>query len=129
MINVRNLKIIESYDWDELVRTTYGKPYCLQQQNGCMDRGMISFKVPSKEFNDDEMHDDIPEEINGEIMGVKFSTWLARDIKECINKDWNDWELNLFWTRNFYPDFETIVNDLYSKGLLEAGEYTMNIDW
>jgi hypothetical protein len=29
--------------------------------------------------NDEYMNDDIPEEINGVELGVKFATWLARD--------------------------------------------------
>ncbi len=41
----------------------------------------------------------------------------------------DDWEINLFCERNFYPDLHTIANDLYERGLIEAGEYVINIDW
>jgi hypothetical protein len=32
-------RIIEDRDWDDLVSKTYGRIYCLQQQEGCRDRG------------------------------------------------------------------------------------------
>lgn len=35
----------------------------------------------------------------------------------------------MWWVRNFYPDVNMVANDLYEKGLLEAGEYLINIDW
>ena len=35
----------------------------------------------------------------------------------------------LFWERNFYPNVNMIANDLHSKGLLESGEYIIVIDW
>jgi hypothetical protein len=35
----------------------------------------------------------------------------------------------MFWERNFYPDTYTVANDLYDKGLIEAGDYIINIDW
>ena len=75
------------------------------------------------------MHDEIPEIINDEIMGVKFKTWLERDPKQPVGEDKKDWEIELFWERNFYPDIYTVANDLYEKGLIEGGEYLINIDW
>jgi hypothetical protein len=120
-------KFIEVEDWDELVRKTYGKPYCFQQQDGCQSRGIVEIKIPDK-TQDNEMNESIPEVINGETMGVKFKTWLDKDPKEN-NSNWDDWEIDLFWERNFYPDLQTVANDLHSKGLIEAGNYTINIDW
>ena len=35
----------------------------------------------------------------------------------------------LWWERNFYPDVSMIINDLHSKGLLPAGDYSIDIDW
>ena len=34
----------------------------------------------------------------------------------------------MWYERNFYPSEEMIVNDLYEKGLLEAGEYEIDVD-
>jgi hypothetical protein len=124
---VNTVKMVTVQDWDKLVESTYKKPYRFQQQDGCQDRGIFNLTVPSKETNDDDMNDSIPEEINGSEMGVKFKVWLARDPKQLLENNNNN--IILFWERNFYPDIHTVANDLYAKGLIEAGEYIINIDW
>jgi hypothetical protein len=128
MIKYKNTKVIEDSDWDNLVQETYGKPYHFQQQYGCQNRGVHNLTIPY-EANDSEMPDSIPEVVNGEEMGVKFSAWLARDPKQPIKNQEFDYQLKLFWERNFYPDIQMVANDLHKKGLIEAGEYTINIDW
>lgn len=75
------------------------------------------------------MHDSIPERINGNKMGVKFDVWLQRDPTEWNGKKGDESYLDLFWGRNFYPDIHTVANDLYNKGLIEAGDYVIDIDW
>lgn len=150
-IKYKNTKVIEVNDWDNLVTETYGKPYSFQQQEGCQSRGIVNITIPSDDY-DEEMNDRISEVINHESeMGVKFDVWVKRDPKESLNpskeelKDcpyyWGKSEddemiwkkdqshINMFWERNFYPDLQTVANDLYKKGLIEAGEYTINIDW
>lgn len=125
MINFKNVKVIDLGEWDDLVEKTYGKPYSFQQQNGCQSRGTHYFKVP--DYADDFENDTIPEKINGDEMGVSFKAWLARDPDE-----WNSDEYyfkDLFWGRNFYPEFQTVANDLHEKGLIPAGEYQIDIDW
>ena len=62
-------------------------------------------------------------------MGVKFAVWLARDTKEWNGKEQDKPYIDMFWERNFYPDIHTLANDLYDKGLIEKGEYVINIDW
>lgn len=132
MLKTTTKSVVDVSDWDDLVKQTYGKPYNFQQQDGCQDRGVYHLSVPSDYDDEDEMHNDIPEEVNGEDMGVKFTTWLARDPKEPL-KDEKDgdveWMIEMFWERNFYPSIHTLANDLYDKGLIEAGEYTIEIDW
>lgn len=129
MLRYRTTKVIDLQDWDKLVRDAYKKPYNLQQQDGCMSRGTVEITVPSDWANDDEMHDSIPEEINGDDMGVKFSVWLARDPKEWNGDPGKKNHVDMFWDRNFYPDLHTLANDLYDKGLIEAGDYSIKIDW
>ena len=130
MIKFTNKKVIDCFDWDKLVKETYCRPYCFQQQEGCQSRGNVNITIPSEETYDDEMHDSIPEVINGEIMGVKFQTWLSRDPKAPLASGREDsFGLELFWQRNFYPDIQVVANDLYEKGLIEAGDYVINIDW
>ncbi len=128
MIKYKNKKVIEVHDWDELVETTYNRPYNFQQQNGCQERGTFQITIPSKYTEDEYMNDTIPEKVNGDKMGVKFKVWLERDPKAPVNGK-TDYSIGMFWERNFYPDIQTVANDLHEKGLIEAGEYTINIDW
>ena len=120
MIKSKNVQIIECDDWDELVKKTYEKSYCFQQQDDCQPRGIVRLTIPSTYTNDEDMHDSIPYKINGDQMGVKFKVWLERDPKDGKS---------IFWERNFYPDIYKLANDLHEKGLIEAGEYLINIDW
>ena len=128
---IQKIKIVESNDWDKLVRETYGKPYCFQQQDGCKERQLVHLEVPMEPM--DFPNHSIPEVVNGEEMGVSFEAWLARDPKEPLRYEDSittaQWEIELFWNRNFYPDVSMIINDLYAKGLIEEGPFTINIDW
>lgn len=150
-MKIKDIKMIDVNDWDNLVKETYKKPYSFQQQDGCKERGIVRFSVPDNSY-DEEQHDSIVEVINHEEqMGVKFKTWLERDPNQPLNctekeakdsgyywgktkEELEEWQkdkthLNLFYERNFYPEFQTIANDLHSKGLIEEGEYYINIDW
>lgn len=124
------VKLVEVQDWDRLVEETYQRPYKFQQQDGCIGRGVITFNVPSEEFDYFE-NDSIPDEVNGEEMGVSFQAWLKRDPAKWEGKPkHNDKNyIDLFWHRSFYPEFGAVVNDLHAKGLIAAGEYYLHIDW
>lgn len=125
MIKTKNVQMIDVSDFDDLVTKTYGRTYSFQQQDGCKERGTVELTVPCDQ-NDFE-NDTVPEEINGDEMGVSFAAWLARDPKEWNGKERNC--IDLFWERNFYPTLESVANDLHAKGLLPAGEYVIDIDW
>lgn len=129
MIKIKTKQCIDVGDWDNLVQSTYGRPYNFQQQDGCKERGTEHLTVPSK-YADDFDRDTIPEEVNGDEMGVSFAAWLARDPKQPLNcENQQPWHVQLFWERNFYPDIQMVANDLHAKGLLPAGEYVIDIDW
>lgn len=129
MIKTKTVQVIDVDDFDNLVEETYGRPYSFQQQDGCKERQHVSISVPDEPY--DYENDTIPEEINGDEMGVSFAAWLARDPNLPIpNKQYQDeWYTRMFWERNFYPDVSMIVNDLHAKGLLPAGKYEIDIDW
>jgi hypothetical protein len=122
---------ISDSDWDKLVTEIYGRPYCLQQQDGCKDRGVENFVVPC-EHAYDYGNITIPEVVNGEEMGVSFSSWLARDPAQQLDTI-DEWDkehgIELFWQRNFYPSLDMIANDLHARGLISAGNYQIVIDW
>ena len=72
----------------------------------------------------------VPEIVNHEEMGVSFKSWLARDPHKPLSSGREDsFGLELWWERNFYPDVQMIANDLHSKGLIESGDYVIDIDW
>lgn len=128
MIKIRNMKVIASADLDKLVQATYGRTYCLQQQNGCAANGSsLSVCVPEDAVADFAA-DSIPEEVNGEEMGVSFAAWLTRDPAAPVAGR-TDFGLQLFWERNFYPALGAVMADLHSRGLIPAGEYMITIDW
>lgn len=125
--------MIEVYDWDALVEETYGRPYSFQQQDGCKERQLVCFIVPDEEAEGlDCENDTLPEIVNHKQMGVSFKAWLARDPKQKLSAD-DQYPLSsdvcMWWERNFYPVLEMVANDLHDKGLIEAGEYYINIDW
>lgn len=128
MIKFTQKNVIDVQDWDRLVEETYGRPYQYQQQQGCQSRGTQELTVPSK-WADDYENDTVPEIVNGNEMGVSFKAWLARDPSQPLENQKYDHENKLWWIRNFYPDLDTVANDLHEKGLLPAGEYIINIDW
>jgi hypothetical protein len=129
MLKIKTARIIDANDLDVFIREIYGKPYCFQQQSGCQPRGMIQVRVPSDEVFDEDYPEMIPIELNGRVRGVRFNTWLETPA-DAFDDHFNDeCYKNMFWERNFYPDFQTILNDLNARGDLEAGEYCINIDY
>jgi len=127
MLKTTQKTVIAVQDWDALVTKIYGRPYKLQQQDGCMARGQISILVPDN--TEDYPRDEIPEIVNHDEMGVSFKAWLGRDPKTPLKGQKYDYQLSLWWNRNFYPDLAVIANDLHAKGLIPAGEYIIDIDW
>lgn len=130
MLKYELKQVVSVQDWDALVESTYGRPYSFQQQDGCKARQTVDIIIPEEAY--DYENDTIPEEVNGEDMGVSFAAWLARDPAQKLDTE-DDWDrergLSLFWGRNFYPDVQMVANDLHAKGLIEAGEYSIVIDW
>lgn len=127
MIRTRTETLIDVQDWDALVTETYGRPYSFQQQDGCKERQLVPIAVPDEPV--DFENDAVAEIVNGDEMGVSFKAWLARDPKTPLKDRDDTFGLTLWWERNFYPDVRMIANDLYVKGLIEAGDYMINIDW
>lgn len=130
MINTRTEKVIAVEEWNALVQKTYGRTYSFHQQDGCKERQRVGLKVPDTPYDFD--NSSVPEEVNHEEMGVSFKAWLEREPAQKLNTtdEWDrDHGLSLWWKRNFYPDVQMVANDLYDKGLIEAGDYVIDIDW
>lgn len=127
MLKARSEQVIDVGDWDALVIETYQRPYNFQQQDGCKERQRVRITIPDHDY--DYENDTIPEEVNGEEMGVSFKAWFERDPSQPIPCEKYAYQSKLFWERNFYPDVQMIANDLHAKGLIEAGDYVIDIDW
>lgn len=134
-LKTETVKLVTLQEWDEFVSETYGKIYCFQQQDGCKDRGIERITVPDPYADEwDYENTSIPFKVNGKEMGVSFETWLNTSPSDTIHEFDGDicgpeFNNQLFWQRNFYPNVNMIANDLHSKGLLESGEYIIVIDW
>jgi hypothetical protein len=126
-MKIKDVKMIELAEWDDIVTKTYGRPYSFQQQDGCKDRGIFHLSIPDEPC--DFENDTVPEIVNGEKMGVSVNAWLARDPIKPIENQKYDFELTFWWERNFYPDIQMVANDLLARGLIEAGDYSIEIDW
>ena len=121
-IKYKTVKVIDCDDWNNLVMDTYGKPYNLQKQDGGMERQRIKITVPPI-YLDDFKNDTLEE--SQYAMGVSFKAWLEGVPDEISDR----FQRELFWGRKFYPELSMVVNDLYEKGLLDAGDYEIDIDW
>lgn len=132
-MKTKTLQVIDVSEWDDLVEKTYGRPYSLQQQDGCKERGMEYITVPEEDEEDYYGDTDtIEEKVNTSEMGVSFKAWLERDpnlkLKE-EEEEGDTYNTRTWWECNFYPSIEMVANDLYKRGLIEAGEYGIDIDW
>lgn len=132
-MKIRTEQVIDVSEWDKLVQKTYGRPYKFQQQDGCKGRGVYRIQVPDEEWSD-FANDSVPEIVNHTKRGVSFAAWLKRDPRAQLIDDGkivetDQWAIDLWWSRNFYPDISMVINDLHAKGLLKAGNYTIDIDW
>jgi len=120
MLKVSTRKFVELQDWNNFVREVYGKPYNLQQQDGCMGRGTFNITIPS------QYAENYPD---ASYYGVSFDTWLNTTDEQLAEKIAPYTDTLLHWHRKFYPSPEILANDLFNRGLIEAGEYSINIDW
>ena len=128
-LKYKNKKIIEVHDWDDFVQETYSKPYNFQQQEGCRERGHFSFSLPLGYTPEVVENTDIKYTTEDSSMGVSLKQWLDRSPTTKLLNQKYDHDLELWWDRNFYPDFDELIQDMYLRGLLEPGEYIIIIDW
>lgn len=126
-VEIRTGQVIDVSEWNALVERAYGRPYNFQQQDGCKGRGGFRLTIPAEA--EDHEGACVPEIVNHDEMGVSFAAWLARPPKMPLADSIADYSLDLWWMRNFYPDVQMVANDLHAKGLVQAGEYTIDIDW
>lgn len=129
-LRINTVKTILARDWNSFVTEVYGRPYNFQQQDGCRHRGAYELSVHNEydpEFDAGYDRDTIKEDVNTTEMCVSLKGWLARNPEQPLPDQRDNYELKLWWERNFYPDVEVLAQDLYHRNLLPAGEYLILI--
>lgn len=124
-MKIKTVKMIDSEDWDKVIKNTYGKPYCLQQQGDYQDRSNYEIIIPDNEAYDFE-NDTLSEDLNEVKTGVSFKAWLETDPEKTMGGE--EIDIKLWWWRNFYPSLQMVANDLYKKELIKRGKYFINIE-
>lgn len=110
MLKYKMEKVIKDSDWDKLVVKTYDRPYTFQQQGDCRPRGVYPLEAYEGELDD--------------YSNVSLEEWMNTPFD-----GWNDYRQVMRWERDFYPHEEEIAQDLIKKGLMEAGDYKIMVDW
>lgn len=118
-MDIEDVKLIHELKLSELIRETYRRPYQLQQQGDMMGQNeMLRVTVPQEP---DDL--DLP----------SLEEWSARDVNDQPEgqDDWEQypWVRDLWWEREFYPDYQEVLNDLHARGLLPAGDYVIHVWW
>jgi len=131
-MKVSTIRMVYVDDFNQFVTETYGRPYNFQQQEDRREKELLWIEVPTEKPVDEFAGKDIPKDYSTKEMRVDFDIWVARDPKEQIkcppDREDRSWTLLLWWERNFYPDINMILWDLYNRGLIESGEYYINMD-
>ena len=123
-------KIIDEGDWNLFVESVFGKEpftYIFQQQDGCKEPGLYLVKVPPSE-EQESLDEEICYKVNGKTFGVSLKTWLNTSKEDTKSKVEKDYLNNLFWMRHFYPKLDELVAHLHKLGLIEAGDFYIEID-
>lgn len=129
----RKINLVNVEDFNEVIKEVYCKHYSFQHQGARTYNGVEEsyfLKVPYiRNFKDFDSGAAIEECIynNEQILqyGVEFNEWLNKDP----NFEWYSSDINnkLIWERYYYPHIYMLINDLYIKGLIEAGEYCIKM--
>jgi hypothetical protein len=116
--------VINEFDFSDYVSKLYNRPYRFQQQDDCRygQDSVHFFSVPEPEGE----YDSIEEFRDRWMEGTPtVEEWANTPIGEYEF----GWQRDIYWEREFYPPFETVVNDLYKRGLLPEGQYALHIWW
>lgn len=116
-LKTKKVDLVWSVTWNNFVRKVYGVPYDISVQE---IEDSFEFTVPIRGAEDyqNESYDDIRKK--GEN-GVKFGVW-ASTKPVGVEKDSAEMQN---WEMEFYPCFDMLVNDLFTRGLLPMGNYVM----
>lgn len=128
-LKYEDVKLTDCCDWDNLIQEVYSRPYCLQQQNGGQERGIIRLTVPNNNWY--KYTDKVTEDAGTKEMGVSLYRWLMRDPTKPLSGRSGDkqWKIDMWYDCHFYPHVQELANDLHKIGCLDAGNYIIHINW
>ncbi len=98
------VKVIDSYDFDDLVKSTYGQDYECVAEEEWDNKGCHLFE--------------------GVALISKYSWYNVEEIKQkCQN--WKDGKLTNRWEK---PYLYEIFHDLCARGVIEEGNYLIQVN-
>lgn len=113
----KTVKTINAEDWSLFIQKTYGRSYAISLQKEYVSKQIVKLSCPCE-----------PIDFKDDTNGASFKTWLERDPDKILPNN-SPFSTRLWWESNFYPHVSMIINDLHSKGLLEEGDFYIELDW
>lgn len=113
LIEYKTVKQIIYSDFNDLVMSTYKRPYNLQQHDYLGQNEVFNITVYSK---DDYSLEDV------EKMREEVEDWAKSKAPE-------DFFEEIDFIRKNYPDLDSILLDLSIKGFISPGEYEILVWW
>lgn len=133
------IRLIWDYDFDQLVTRVYDRPYRLQQHEPeMMSQDQIKrFEVKTKEeyernWNLDNVRENIEEWRNKPLPTTEMVPGVSggRVVQVERPRDpMDDLAIELWWLRENYPEFDSLICDLAMRGLIAPGQYAIHVWW
>ncbi len=142
-LKIETWQVIHETEFSKLVEETYGRPYQLQQQEPMMGQNEVRHVVvPSTNTfngqNDPTFEQWLKRSVNEPVpdpTGEMWEKFYAENPDQGTYTPRDDARLpgglthELWWTRDFYPPLEEVLNDLHRRGLIAEGEYHIEAWW
>lgn len=115
----KTVTLIDEGEFSRLVSKTYQRPYSFQQQGSMMGQDTIwEFSLPLRYEPDDEYG-------YNDWEGPSLLEWCTTPIGEFDS----EWKAKLHWHREYYPEFEAVIDDMHKRGLIPDGDYALHVQW
>ena len=110
--------VLHESEFSDLVRQTFERPYSLQQQGDMHSQeSFVRFDVPAD--REEEEH----------WQAVSMEEWLAATPPDPEDRSMEAFTDRLRWDREFYPQLDSVANELHARGQLDAGTYVLHVWW
>ena len=103
MLKYKTVKLVWESDLQDLILDTYGRRTEWAAEQEMSQNETRNFTVPSNRYVDED--------------SLTVAQWLAGETTE------------LYGYTLVEPEMQLILNDLHARGLVEAGEYVVEVWW